>query len=199
MKKLTYLLPLALILISIAPKAAETKPAPRTAKDSNKHGPTIQDELVNTPDIYPTMLQVAGLPFKPEQHMDGKSFYNAITGKRIDTDKAIFWHHPHFRDNAPSLPASVVRKGNYKLIRHYDSGSTKLFDLANDPSGKQDLSQKKPEMTKELNVLLDAWLHDVDAVIPQKNSNYDPEKAKTEIWGGPGEVARRKAKMSGKE
>jgi arylsulfatase A-like enzyme len=156
-------------------------------------------ELVNTPDIYPTVLQLAGLPLKPEQHMDGQSFYNALTGKGVDEDKAIFWHHPHYRDDSPGVPASVVRRGNYKLIRHYDSGSTELFNLADDPSEKQDLSQINPETSRELNALLDAWFGDVDAVVPQKNPYSDPEKAKTELWGGPGEVARRKAKFSGQK
>ena len=156
-------------------------------------------ELVNTPDIYPTMLQVAGLSFKPEQHMDGKSFYDAITGKGIDADKAIFWHHPHYRDNAPSVPASVVRKGSYKLIRHYDSGSTELFNLKDDTSEQKNISQSNPEVTQDLNAQLDAWLKNVDAVIPQQNPNCDLEKAKTEIWGGPGDVSRRKAKLSVKE
>jgi len=155
-------------------------------------------ELVNTPDIYPTMLQLAGLPLKPEQHTDGQSFFNALAGKRINVDKAIFWHHPHYRDNAPSVPASVVRKGNYKLIRHYDSGSTELFNLQHDTSETQNISHSNPEVTKELNLLLDAWLKDVDAVIPQKNPHCDLEKAKTEMWGGPGDVARRKAKLSSK-
>jgi len=152
-------------------------------------------ELVNTPDLYPTMLQLAGLPLKPKQHMDGQSFYDALTGKGIDADKAIFWHHPHYRDNAPSVPASVVRKGSFKLIRHYDSGSTELFNLKADTSETQNISQSKPEVTQELNALLDAWLHEVAAVIPQKNPYCDPEKAKHELWGGPGEVARRKAKL----
>lgn len=156
-------------------------------------------ELVNTPDLYPTLLQLAGLPLKPEQHRDGQSFYNALTGKGVDADKAIFWHHPHYRDDSPSVPASVVRKGNYKLIRHYDSGLTVLFNLKDDTSEKQNIRQSNPEVTQELNGLLDAWLTDVDAVIPQKNPNCDPEKAKNEMWGGPGEVARRKAKLSEKE
>ena len=155
-------------------------------------------ELVNTPDIYPTLLQLAGLPLRPQQHMDGQSFYNALTGKSVDEEKAIFWHHPHYRDDAPSVPASVVRKGDYKLIRHYDSGSTALFNLADDCAEQQDISQSNPKVTQELNTLLDAWLHNVDAVIPQKNPNVDPVKAKDEMWGGPGEVARRKAKLSAK-
>ncbi len=153
-------------------------------------------ELVNTPDIYPTLLQLAGLPLQPQQHLDGHSFANALTGKGIDEGKAIFWHHPHFRDNAPSVPASVVRRGPYKLIRHYDSGVTELFDLADDPSEQQDISQANPGLTQGLNALLDAWLNDVDAVIPQKNPNFDPEKAKTEIWGGGASVAKRKGKRS---
>lgn len=152
-------------------------------------------ELVNTPDIYPTLLELAQLPLKPEQHMDGQSFYKALKNEGLDADKAIFWHHPHYRDDSPSVPASVVRKGNYKLIRHYGSASTVLFNLKHDLSEKHDLSQTNPEMTKELNLLLDAWLKHVDAVVPQKNPNCDPEKAKTEMWGGPGEVARRKAKL----
>ena len=120
-------------------------------------------------------------------------------GKGVDADKAIFWHHPHYRDNAPGVPASAIRKGNYKLIRHYASGTTELFNLKDDVAETKDLSRKHPEETRELNAFLEEWLEEVDAVIPRKNPNYDPEKAKTEIWGGPGDVARRKAKLSGTE
>jgi arylsulfatase A len=152
-------------------------------------------ELINTPDIYPTLLDLAQLPQKPAQHPDGQSFYHALTGKEIDKEKAIFWHHPHYRDNAPSVPASVIRKGNYKLIRHYESGTTQLYDLEDDPSEKQNLNNRHPKKVKQLDTRLDRWLKDVNAVVPQKNPRHDPQKAKNEIWGGPGDVARRKAKL----
>lgn len=156
-------------------------------------------ELVNTPDLYPTLLDLAQLPQKPEQHADGQSFYHALTDQELDQEKAIFWHHPHYRDNAPAVPASVIRKGDYKLIRHYESGTTELYNLQQDPSEKQNLQQTHPKVAKQLNILLDRWLKDVNAVVPQKNPGRDPEKAKNEIWGGGRSVAIRKAQREQKE
>ena len=150
-------------------------------------------ELFNTPDLYPTLLDLAQLPQKPEQHPDGQSIHQALTGKAIDKQKAIFWHHPHYRDNAPSVPASVIRQGDYKLIRHYESGATELYNLQQDPSEKVNLHQSHPKIAQQLNSRLDQWLKDVNAVVPQTNPQQDPEKAKDEMWGGPGDVARRKA------
>jgi len=156
-------------------------------------------ELVNTPDIFPSLLETANLALEPQNHLDGQSFYPALITGKVTQGKAIFWHHPHYRDNATDVPASVIRQGDYKLIRHYDTGKYELFNLAKDPAETNDLSQLHPRLVIQLRKKLDAWLKNLNASVPHKNSAYDPEKAKDELWGGPMSVKIRQAERAQQE
>jgi len=49
-----------------------------------------------------------------------------------------------------------------------------LYDLRNDIEEKNDISKKFPEITEELEILLENWRKSLEAKIPQKNPNYIP-------------------------
>ena len=44
----------------------------------------ICEEPVISPDFYPSILEMVGLPAKPDQHKDGKSFAPALEGKSFE-------------------------------------------------------------------------------------------------------------------
>ncbi|MCK5464133.1 MAG: sulfatase, partial [Bacteroidales bacterium] len=49
-------------------------------------------------DFYPTMLDLANAPLKPEQHMDGISLKDVLLGTSSEVSRdAIYWHYPHSR------------------------------------------------------------------------------------------------------
>jgi len=87
----------------------------------------------------------------------------------------LFFHYPHYLTGgeAPHVPASAVRDGDYKLVRIYgepgEDDTLLLFNLAEnieesaDPDSPLNLADDMPELAAELNEKLEAWLQAVDA------------------------------------
>ncbi|MEC8337106.1 MAG: sulfatase [Planctomycetota bacterium] len=121
---------------------------------------------VSSIDIFPTMLDAASLPIPEEPPIDGESLLGVMEGRDELTREGLFWHFPHFRGR-DATPYSMVRQGDYKLIRFYDDGHLELYDLAHDPSEQQNLATREPERAKQLDVLLSKWLLGVGAKIPK--------------------------------
>lgn len=138
-----------------------------------KPGSTCDVPVIGT-DFYPTILDFAGLPLEPEQHVDGVSLMPLLKGKSI-ADRSLFWHYPHY-GNQGGEPASVIRKGDWKLIYYYEDEHCELYNLATDISESEPLNIQYPEKVKELKVLLDAWLIETDARTPVADPLYSPKR-----------------------
>jgi arylsulfatase A-like enzyme len=74
---------------------------------------------------------------------------------KIDRED-IFWHFPHYHGSLWK-PGSSIRSGDWKLVLHYESNNTELFNLKEDPGELNDLSlffdEKKEILLKKLNRL----------------------------------------------
>ncbi len=93
---------------------------------------SISDEPVISTDFYPTILGATGLPKRPLQHVDGVDLSSVLKGRsRIDR-QSLFWHYPHYNQHPQSFPATVIRKGHWKLIEILDTGELELYNLALD-------------------------------------------------------------------
>lgn len=142
-------------------------------------GVTASGTRCNVPlvsnDFYPTMLEMAGLPLKPEQHVDGRSFVPLLRNPFAKFDRGpIFFHYPHY-SNQGGFPASAVRKGDYKLIQDLEDGAYELYQLSTDEGEHNNLEQLEPELATELASELDAWRKEVDAKPLRKNSDTGAE------------------------
>jgi arylsulfatase A-like enzyme len=126
-----------------------------------KAGSTCAVPVVST-DFYPTLLEIAGLPARPEQHHDGLSLAGLLKGEGSLAREAIYWHYPHYHGSG-NRPTAGVRKGDYKLVRWYEDGGEELFNLKGDLSETEDLAGDFSERRQELSGDLDAWLKAVDA------------------------------------
>jgi arylsulfatase A-like enzyme len=123
-------------------------------------------------DIYPTLLDIAGLPLKPREHRDGLSLVPLLTQKNDLERDALYWHYPHYHK---ANPYSAMRDGNLKLIEYFEDGKLELYELSNDPTESQDLAQEQPKVAKRLHKKLTRWRKRIGAQIPYPNPNYDPE------------------------
>jgi len=121
---------------------------------------------VSSIDIFPTLLDAAGLPTPEKPTIDGESLLGVMEGRDKLTRDGLFWHFPHYRGH-DATPYSIVRQGNYKLIRFFDDGHLELYNLAQDPGEQENLTSREPERTKQLSVLLSKWLLGVGAQIPK--------------------------------
>lgn len=134
-----------------------------------KPGSVSSVPVIST-DFYPTLLQIAGLPLRPEQHRDGESILPVLKGGAL-AERPLFWHYPHYHGSG-SLPNGAVRLGDFKLIEWYEDMSTELYNLKNDLGEQTDLSAKMPDKTAELRQLLHNWREEVNAQMPSPNPAY---------------------------
>ena len=125
---------------------------------------TESDAIVLGADFYPTILQMAGLPLIPKQHLDGISFVPVLRGEEATARHVAFWHSPVGRPwSTGDENASVIRVDDYKLIDWYDKGKLELYNLDMDPGERIDLSDSMPEKRDELYRKLKAWRKEVGA------------------------------------
>ena len=126
------------------------------------------DQTITGTDHYPTILQMAGLPLKPEDHVDGESYMKSLNGETYDRG-AIFWHSPVARPTSTGdTNMTAMLKGNFKLIECHDLKVLELYDLSADISESNNLAQEKPELTKELLAEMNEWKKSVNAKLKPK-------------------------------
>jgi len=135
---------------------------------------SVCTEPVISTDFYPTMLDLAGLPARPDQHVDGVSLRPLLEGKRMDRGP-IFWHYPHY-GNQGGAPGGAVRHGPWKLIEWYAGGRLELYHLRDDPGETRDLADAHPDVVKDLHAKLVAWRKETGAKMPTPNPRYQPGK-----------------------
>jgi arylsulfatase A-like enzyme len=134
----------------------------------------VVNEPVTSTDLYPTCLAAAGLPARPNQHIDGLNLQPLLGGKGKLNPRSLFWHYPHYNEHPFSVPSSVIRKGPWKLIETFDPETIELYNLANDVSEKNNLAAAQPANVAELRRELDAWRKEVGAEMMKPNPDYDP-------------------------
>jgi arylsulfatase A-like enzyme len=134
---------------------------------------SISPQMVISPDFYPTLLQIAGQPLRPEQHLDGVTFIPALKGFP-DSGRPLFWHYPHY-SNQGAPPYGTIRTRNMKLIEWYEDMRVELFNLQQDPSEKQDLAAGQPEIAVSLRNQLHEWRESVHAGMPTPNPEHKAE------------------------
>jgi len=134
-------------------------------------GSTCTEPVIST-DFYPTMLELAGLPLRPNQHVDGVSFVPLLKGKEM-TRGPIYWHYPHY-GNQGGAPAGAVRDGDFKLIEWYEDGRLELYNLRDDIGEANNLAAAMPEKARELQKMLADWRKSAGAQMPTRKEPTRP-------------------------
>jgi arylsulfatase A-like enzyme len=125
-------------------------------------------------DLFPTLLELAGLPLLPDAHKDGLSLVPVFRGGSLPRE-ALYWHYPHYH-GAGETPASAIRLGDYKFIRHYEDNQRELYDLSRDISETNNLVTAMPDKADTLEQALDRWLTARNAYIPGPDPEFDPSQ-----------------------
>ena len=136
---------------------------------------TVTNEPAIGMDLYPTILQAAGLELRPHQHIDGESLVPVLTGTDSLKRDALFWHYPHYTQHPSSCPSAVVRSGNWKMIEAFETGRRQLFNLSDDLGETSDVSGKHPEKLAELTSRLNEWKQNVRADPMRPNPQFQGE------------------------
>lgn len=132
-------------------------------------------------DFYPTILDLANIDLKPDEHIDGMSLKPLFEKKAIE-NRPLYWHYPHY-GNQGGEPSSIILKNNFKLIHYYEDGRNELYNLTQDPSEEHNIAKKNIEKTKELHLQLSNWLKSVNANMASHDPEYNAEKdSLRDVW-----------------
>ena len=146
------------------------------------------DAMIQSTDIYPTLLELLNLRARPGQVFDGVSIVPALNGRPFDRGP-MFTYFPHQTRVPDFLPASAsVHRDDWKLIRLFHQGDKaahayELFNLKNDAGERDNLASKRPDLVAELDSLIAGFLKDTGAVVPKPNPNYNPNLQSTSATG----------------
>ncbi|HOW67547.1 MAG TPA: sulfatase [Candidatus Paceibacterota bacterium] len=128
-----------------------------------------------TCDLYPTLLDLCGLPLRRDQHIDGRSLASALQGKsdRALNDRFLAWIYPHNHGSGHQASAAL-RSKDWKLIHYFASNRTELYHLGTDPGENTDLARQNSKQAAELYAKLQAWLREINARSPSSPQPGNP-------------------------
>ncbi|MEX0904268.1 MAG: sulfatase [Balneolaceae bacterium] len=138
------------------------------------HAGTENHTPVTGTDFYPTILDLAGADLRPAQHQDGVSLAPLLAGNTIG-ERPLFWHYPHY-GNQGERPSSMIREGEWKLVRYHADSSEVLFNLVEDLQERSELSDQHPQVAGRLSQKLSDYLSETGAKFPGLDPQYVPEK-----------------------
>ena len=152
------------------------------------------EQIVQTTDIYPTLIEAAGLSIPPNLAIDGVDIAPTWQGKRLDRE-GIYTYFPHSPDVPDWLPPSVsLIEGDWKLIRLFYEGEDgahgyRLYNLKTDIGERDNRADAEAARVQRMDAKLEAYLQAHKAVLPARNPNFDPAQYKPEAIG----ISKRKA------
>ena len=138
---------------------------------------SVTDAPVITMDLFPTIVEMAGLPAAAAQTaVDGVSFAPVLRGTVRTSRDTIFWHYPHHQHYqlGGAMPYGAIRSGDYKLVEFFNDMHVELYNLRADIGEKTDLAAADPARASALRARLHAWRQEVGAQMPTPNARYNP-------------------------
>lgn len=123
----------------------------------------VSDLPVSTVDLLPTLCALTNTPL-PGAELDGRDISPVLKGKKLN-QVPLFWHFPHYRGD-DVVPYSIIRDGDWKLIKRYEGTAFELFNLKDDPEEKTESAEKFPDKVRELDHKLQTWLKQTNARMP---------------------------------
>lgn len=119
----------------------------------------VTDELVAAPDIYRTLLEVAGATL-PELTLDGYNVMPFLTGQT---------------ENSPRREYAYIRGGQLEALRvgewklRLAGGEQELFNLQVDPGERFNRAGDKPEIVEQIRQKMLQFAKEVGATVPGSN------------------------------
>lgn len=114
---------------------------------------TTSAQVAITMDLTASILAAAGATIPATYKPDGIDLLPVLSGRSPAVERQLFWRVKLPREQR------AVRSGPWKLVQ--DGRNFYLFDVAQDPGERNDLTGANPELVRRLNSALDAWEKEV--------------------------------------
>lgn len=111
----------------------------------------VKDNCISHYDLFPTLLDIAGVDYKLDEQQPGKSFEPLLEGKKVD-DENVFIYDEYGATR-------MIRTKQYKYVHRFPDGPYELYDLLADPHESNNLYglDEYKEVTLELKEQLFNW------------------------------------------
>lgn len=141
--------------------AAWAKPAAGQAAQAKLKVPagSRHDGLVSIADLFPTLLEIAGVPGVPS--FDGHDLRPALQGGAPTRPQWLVTHYPHGHNNDHF---SIYHEGDWKFIRNHADGTGELYDLSKDLAESNNLATAHAERAAAMSEKLERQLDDYGAM-----------------------------------
>jgi arylsulfatase A-like enzyme len=129
--------------------------------------------MVSSTDVFPTLVNSAGLSMPQDQPTDGVNLLPYITGQnKSNPHEWLAWQNRSWAPSTKGGPVkarrmvhnSAIRKGDWKLVRLNEKigvGSApppwRLYNLVTDIGEQNDVSGQHAEVVNELSALFGRW------------------------------------------
>jgi arylsulfatase A-like enzyme len=110
-------------------------------------------QVAITMDLTASILAVTGATIPSTHKLDGINILPSLSRQSPVAERLLFWRIKFPYDQR------AVRSGRWKLLQ--DGRNYYLFDVAEDPGERHDLTASHPELVRKLNAALDEWEKDV--------------------------------------
>ncbi|HZO08427.1 MAG TPA: sulfatase/phosphatase domain-containing protein, partial [Myxococcota bacterium] len=114
----------------------------------------VRDELVSAVDLFPTLLDYAGVAIPPD--LPGTSLRPLLEGHAKWGRKSLVEGMTDLRGGkglAPSQPRKdtgfFVRRGRWRYL-WYEGGGQELYDVVADPREERDVARERPRLARKL-------------------------------------------------
>lgn len=136
----------------------------------------IQSQVSAIYDLFPTILEIAGIR-RPEEHvLDGQSLSTLMRGESDPDHRSDFlMHYPHSPHRSDYF--TVYRQGDWKLIYHYlpkqkdGMDRYQLFDLNKDPFEQNDLASVERDTVRSMLGMMKKRLEVESALLPMERAS----------------------------
>lgn len=99
-------------------------------------------------DVFPTMLEIAGIEIPSEINYDSQSIYPLLRGETFKREKPLYWRNLHYKFRI------ALREGDWKIVGTSDRTEFELYHLIRDPLESTDLSGLYPEIYEAMKAAL---------------------------------------------
>jgi len=133
-------------------------------------------------DFMPTFAEIASSPLPANQPVDGISILPLLKGESFERDRPIYFHFPLYIGGGSidkvlpafdgtenywrGVPSTTMISGDWKLIYYYEYDSYELFNLNEDISEQNDLSQIEGDVAQSMLMDLRNWVTEANAPVP---------------------------------
>ncbi len=128
---------------------------------------SITDYKAVTMDLYPTLLEIAGIELKHQ--IDGISFLSVLRGEIVsDKDRLLYFTRREGGTQYGGLTIQAVIMDDWKLLQNSPFEQQELYNLREDPYETINLIESEPEQYQRLNNLMMGQLQEAGRVPWQK-------------------------------